>query len=86
MGRERVVSAMRFRPSTSDVHYGVLVFATAFFIRLIPELLSPNYSVGYDVAIYSYQVPHIYEQPLPSLLRGTPMFYLIAWALLRATE
>ena len=82
---KRVSTAIRSVLNIRGVHYATIVFVIAFSTRLIPELLSPNYPVGYDVAIYSYQVPHIHERPLPSLLRGTPMFYLIAWALLRAT-
>ena len=63
----------------------LLAFSLAFLVRLIPELMTPRYPVGYDVAMYAYRIPRVHAQPPSYLLIRPPLLYLIAWALLRLT-
>ena len=64
--------------------YCLAALALACFLRAIPEMASP-YPVGYDAPLYAYHVEHILEEPLPVLLKMPPLFYLLCWALLRAS-
>ena len=70
----------------ADIKYVALSFLLGFSIRLIPEVMYPNYPVGYDVAMYAYTIPRIHETPVATMLRGAQLFYLVSWTLLQLTH
>jgi len=66
--------------------YAAITMLTAFSLRLVPELISPRYPVGYDTASYAYEVPHVMERAPHLIILGSLLFHVIAWALLQATS